>query len=128
MKNFVVIWTIIATTAFAIHILLHIKKTMQANVKRVHIISRYNGGWAVKKQGASRALKVYPTKEDAVIGSYPFLQLGYDLVIHRKDGSVEQFKKADATLAGFSLERNADKAVATARKKRETDNSSHKKN
>lgn len=101
---------------------------MQANVKRVHIISRYNGGWAVKKQGASRALKVYPTKEDAVIGSYPFLQLGYDLVIHRKDGSVEQFKKADVTLTGFSIERSAIKTTSTARKKGEADSSSQKKN
>ena len=79
---------------------------MQATIKRVHIISRYNGGWAILKQGASRALKVYPTKEDAVIGSYPFMQLGYDLVIHRKDGSVEQFKKAAETeLVGFDLAR-----------------------
>ncbi|MBI1224655.1 MAG: DUF2188 domain-containing protein [Bacteroidetes bacterium] len=70
---------------------------MQANIKRVHIISRHNEGWAVKKQGASRALKVYPTKDDALFGAFPYLQLGYDLVIHRKDGSVEQYKKADET-------------------------------
>ena len=85
---------------------------MQATIKRVHIISRYNGGWAVKKQGASRALKVYPTREDAVIGSFPFLQSGYDLVIHRTDGSVEQFKRAGSILADFSLDRLEKKTAA----------------
>jgi hypothetical protein len=89
---------------------------MQANIKRVHIISRYNGGWAVKKQGAARALKVFPTKEEAVIGSSPYLQLGYDLVIHRKDGSVELYKKAaDTSFAGFSMEEFEKKVVEKPR-------------
>ena len=83
---------------------------MQDTIKRVHIISRFNAGWAVVKQGASRALRVYPTKEDAVLGSYPFLQLGYDLVIHRVDGSVEQYKKASTTLTGLSPNGLAKKA------------------
>lgn len=102
---------------------------MQATIKRVHIISRYNGGWAILKQGASRALKVYPTKEDAVIGSYPFLQLGYDLVIHRKDGSVEQFKKADETdLVGFSLDRLEKKPVTKSRQKDAVSSKTKKQN
>ena len=89
---------------------------MQADIKRVHIISRYNGGWAVKKQGASRALKVFPTKEEAVISSSPFLLLGYDLVIHRKDGSVELYKKAaDAGHVGFPLDRLEKIAAARTR-------------
>ncbi len=89
---------------------------MQADIKRVHIISRINGGWAVLKQGASRAVKVYPTREEAVLGSYPFLQLGYDLVIHRKDGSVEQFKKAPETaLSGVSLDGLEKKAATKGR-------------
>ena len=90
---------------------------MQANIKRVHIISRHNEGWAILKQGASRALKVYPTKEDALIGSYRFLQLGYDLVIHRKDGSVEQYKNAEATLNGFSLPENEQRPYSKARRR-----------
>ncbi|GEM_PF-1517197 len=94
---------------------------MQAEIKRVHIISRLNGGWAVLKQGASRALKVYPTKEDAVLGSYPFLQLGFDLVIHRKDGSVEQFKKAtEIPLSGISLDGLEKKAATKSRQKSKT--------
>ncbi|MBI5917429.1 MAG: DUF2188 domain-containing protein [Bacteroidetes bacterium] len=84
---------------------------MQATIKRVHIISRFNGGWAVKKQGAARALKIYPTKEDAVLGSYALLQGGYDLVIHRKDGSVEQWKKAESLASNFFGENLAKKAV-----------------
>lgn len=90
---------------------------MQANIKRVHIISRHNEGWAVLKQGASRALKVYPTKEDAVIGSYRFLQLGYDLVIHRKDGSVEQYKNAETTLNSFPLAGNEQRPATKSRQK-----------
>ncbi len=91
---------------------------MQANIKRVHIISRIDGGWAVLKQGASRALKVYPTRDDALIGSHRFLQLGYDLVIHRKDGSVEQYKKASETIAnGFSLEKIEKKSSPSRRQK-----------
>jgi hypothetical protein len=97
---------------------------MQANIKRVHIISRFNGGWAVKKQGASRALKVFPTKEEAVIGSSPYLQLGYDLVIHRKDGSVELYKKAsDTAFAGFSMDSFEKK---TTNKPRHNDNPTKK--
>ena len=102
---------------------------MQANIKRVHIISRYNGGWAILKQGALRALKVYPTKEDAVIGSYPFMQLGYDLVIHRKDGSVEQFKKATETeLVGFSLDRLEKKSAPKNQQKASANSNLGKQN
>lgn len=86
---------------------------MQASIKRVHIISRHNEGWALLKQGATRALKVYPTKEDAVIGSYQFLQLGYDLVIHRKDGSVEQYKKAESAANGAVAAPRAEKQPAS---------------
>lgn len=85
---------------------------MQATIKRVHIISRHNEGWAVKKQGASRALKVYPTKDDALFGAFPYLQLGYDLVIHRKDGSVEQYKKAEEARDGLSVSHTAKKSTS----------------
>ena len=90
---------------------------MQATIKRVHIISRHNEGWAVKKQGASRALKVYPTKDDALFGAFPYLQLGYDLVIHRKDGSVEQYKKAEEAYNGFAHSRLEKKPAPSGRQK-----------
>lgn len=79
--------------------------------RRVHIISR-SGSWAVKKEGASRAIKVYPTKEDAIEGSFPYLQMGFDLVIHRKDGSVEQLKKAEAASNSFSTAAVASKKAS----------------
>jgi hypothetical protein len=85
---------------------------MQAIVQsRVHIISR-SGHWAVKKEGASRAVKVYQTKEDAILGSYPYLQMGYDLVIHRKDGSVEQFKRAESLIEDFGYPVHGKKPAA----------------
>lgn len=101
---------------------------MQANIKRVHIISRHNEGWAVKKHGASRALKVYPTKDDALFGAFPYLQLGYDLVIHRRDGSVEQYKKAAGNLSGFEMDGSAKKATSNNRQKHTTQNKLGSKN
>lgn len=102
---------------FAVYILRHISKTMQATIKRVHIISRHNEGWAVKKHGASRALKVYPTKDDALLGAFPYLQLGYDLVIHRRDGSVEQYRKAEGAFKGLDLSQSEKKAASGNRHK-----------
>ncbi len=103
---------------------------MQANIKRVHIISRHNEGWAVKKQGASRALKVYSTKDDALLGAFPYLQLGYDLVIHRKDGSVEQYKKAAeaVVLNGFAMRKSEKKATSGNRQKNATQSKMGSKN
>jgi len=61
--------------------------------KRVHIIKRDNG-WAVKKQGAQKASKIYETKEVAKERANPLRKKGYDLVIHKRDGSIEEWKKA----------------------------------
>lgn len=61
--------------------------------KRVHIIKRDNG-WAVKKQGAQKASKIYETKEKAKKGANPLRKNGHDLVIHKRDGSIEEWKKA----------------------------------
>lgn len=60
--------------------------------KRVHIIKRDNG-WAVKKQGAQRATKIYTTKEDAKSGTKRLQREGHDIIIHKRDGSIEQWRK-----------------------------------
>ncbi len=60
--------------------------------KKVHVISR-NGGWAVKSEGATRASKVYKTKDAAVSGAKKSSR-GRDVVIHKKDGSIEKWQKS----------------------------------
>jgi len=60
--------------------------------KRVHIIKREEG-WAVKKQGAQRASKIYPTKKDAKTGTRELQREGNDIIIHNRDGSIEEWRK-----------------------------------
>lgn len=62
------------------------------NNKKIHVISR-NGGWAVKSEGASRASRVYKTKDAAVSGATKSSR-GRDIVIHKRDGSIDKWKKS----------------------------------
>ena len=61
--------------------------------KRVHVISR-KSGWAVKKEGNSRASKIYSNKETAVKKASKLREGGHDVVIHKKDGSIQKWDKA----------------------------------
>ncbi len=61
--------------------------------KRTHVVKR-DSGWAVKKEGAKRASKVYTTKEEAVKGAQIDKKSGRDLVIHKKDGSIQKWEKS----------------------------------
>lgn len=60
---------------------------------RVHIISREQG-WAIKKEGLSRATSLYKKKDRAIIGAKKFRRQGLDIVIHKRDGSIERWEKA----------------------------------
>lgn len=60
--------------------------------KKIHVISR-NGGWAVKSEGATRASRVYKTKDAAVKGATNSSN-GRDVVIHKRDGSIDKWKKS----------------------------------
>jgi len=62
-------------------------------VQRVHVTSRTKG-WAVKKQGLSKASRVYPTKDSAVTSAKKYRSQGLDIVIHKKDGTIEKWEKA----------------------------------
>lgn len=59
---------------------------------RYHITKR-GDGWAVKKEGNQRASKVYDSKDAATSSSQKFREKGSDLVIHKKDGSIEKWQK-----------------------------------
>lgn len=63
-----------------------------ATTDRTHVISK-NGRWAVKKEGASRATKVYDEKRSAVTGAVRSASKGSDVVVHKRDGSVERWIK-----------------------------------
>jgi hypothetical protein len=68
-------------------------KTRSRTIKkrRVHIIKREDG-WAIKKMGASRASRVYGSKEEAVRGGQALRRSGHDLVIHNSDGSIQKWE------------------------------------
>ena len=69
------------------------KRDQTTTHKRVHVIARKQG-WAVKKEGLSRASKVYSTKETAVVDARRFKSKGHDLIVHKQDGSIERWEKA----------------------------------
>ena len=61
--------------------------------QRVHVIKR-GEGWGMLKEGTSRVSYVYTTKQEAIEEGREFKELGYDLVIHKKDGSIQRWEKA----------------------------------
>ncbi|NQS98887.1 MAG: DUF2188 domain-containing protein [candidate division Zixibacteria bacterium] len=72
-----------------------VKSSVRTPAKRVHVISRKNG-WAVKLEGASRASRVYNKKESAVEGAKKMAPKGHDIVVHKKDGTIQKWEKAKA--------------------------------
>jgi len=66
---------------------------MPSPAKRVHIISR-ESGWAVKKEGASRASRVYEKKETAIENAKRLQRTGHDVVVHKRDGSIQKWEKS----------------------------------
>ncbi|HET8865441.1 MAG TPA: DUF2188 domain-containing protein [Gracilimonas sp.] len=58
---------------------------------RTHIIKRKDG-WAVKKQGSSRASKVYRNQGDAIQGARKMNSTS-EIVVHKRDGSIRKWIK-----------------------------------
>jgi uncharacterized protein YdaT len=69
------------------------KKRDHVIKKRAHVIKRENG-WAIKKQGASRASRVFQSKEEAVKDAQKLKRSGHDLVIHNRDGSIQRWERS----------------------------------
>jgi len=61
--------------------------------ERAHIVKR-DSGWAVRKEGNEKASKIYPTKEKAIQGAEKLLEEGSDLIIHKGDGSIQDWRKS----------------------------------
>src|SRR5437588_840726 len=61
-----------------------------AKRKNVHVVPR-NGGWAVRKEGNSRASSVHDTKREAVERAREMARnQSSELIIHRSDGRVSE--------------------------------------
>ena len=59
--------------------------------KTHHVVPAPQGGWDVKKGGASKASKHFPTKKDAVEwGRSVSKNQGSEFYVHRKDGTIER--------------------------------------
>jgi len=68
-------------------------KSKSSNTNRTHIVKR-DSGWALKKEGSQRASKVFSTKEAAIKNGQVLKNSGSDLIIHRKDGSIQTWEKS----------------------------------
>lgn len=68
------------------------QKSKTSNYKRVHVISTRDR-WAVLKEGNSRASKIYDTKSAAEKRASE-ISNGGDVVIHRRDGTVQKWIRA----------------------------------
>lgn len=54
-----------------------------------HVVSNPSGGWSVKREGAVRASRTFPTQGEAVAyGIHVIQKIKGELVIHRKDGTI----------------------------------------
>ena len=66
------------------------KEKAQDKPYRVHhVVPRPSGGWAVKRDGAAKAIKVFSTKGDAVEFAREISRKqSAEIVIHGRDGSI----------------------------------------
>ena len=57
--------------------------------KSQHVVPNPKGGWSVKSQGASRAIKTFDTQGDAVSWARSKSRReGLDLIVHGRDGTI----------------------------------------
>jgi hypothetical protein len=104
------------------------KKGEMPAKKRIHVVKR-GEGWAVKKEGASKASRIYQNKEDAVERAINFMRTGgYDLIIHSKDGTFQKVviskktrtiktPKVTGTVSRQAMEQAAKKVIYKKRNK-----------
>jgi hypothetical protein len=64
---------------------------MNNSGKSQHVVPAIGGGWSVKKEGATRAVKHFPTKVEAESWARArSIRERADLVIHRPDGTIAE--------------------------------------
>lgn len=58
--------------------------------KAQHVVPTSDGGWSVRKSGASKATKSFASKDDAVTYAKDLAKKqSAELYIHRKDGTIK---------------------------------------
>ncbi|WP_421786959.1 DUF2188 domain-containing protein [Hyphobacterium sp.] len=58
-----------------------------------HVTPNINGGWSVRKSGASKAIRVFKNKDDAISFANRIARDSETgLFIHKRDGRVTTFK------------------------------------
>ena len=69
--------------------------TRDLNRKVVYIyVPMHRKGWAVKKQGAQRALRLFDSQIKAVAYAVDFRHKGFDVYVHDIQGRVQEWFKA----------------------------------
>jgi hypothetical protein len=59
--------------------------------KGQHVVPSTSGGWAVRKTGAERASKVFPTQQDAIKHARQVAKKEKsELYVHKKDGTIRE--------------------------------------
>lgn len=66
--------------------------TKSGSSRRAHIISR-DDGWAIKLEGNTKATKIYQNKDSAIKGAKKLVEQGHDVIVHKKDGSIQAWEK-----------------------------------
>lgn len=59
---------------------------------RVHVLTNKNG-WAIKREGATKAYKVFDTKE-AAVNSAVRNKSARNVIVHNRDGAIASWRKA----------------------------------
>ena len=67
---------------------------MKSLKKRMHIISR-GDKWIVKNERLDQVIHTRDSKDEAIDIARNYKELGYDIIIHKKDGSVESWEKTE---------------------------------
>jgi len=56
-----------------------------------HVVKNSNGGWSVKKGGAKKATKIFPTQKEAISQAREIAKKQHaELYIHGKDGRIKK--------------------------------------
>jgi hypothetical protein len=64
-----------------------------SSAETIHVI-KHGTSWGVVKGGTLEWLRLFPIKENAVSFARGFILKGFDLIVHRSDGTVERYTKA----------------------------------
>lgn len=66
---------------------------------RIHVVS-HKDGWAVKREGSSKASGVYGGKDVAISKARSLAKKGaaIDVVIHKKDGTIQKWDKVASAI------------------------------